>query len=58
MQSLEEITLEDCSKVTDAGIAALAGLSRLRTVTIEALPGVSRASLRAFGAGVRVSYAG
>jgi hypothetical protein len=56
MHSLEAVSLSDCLKVTDAGIAALAGLPHLRKLTLEALPGVSRASLRAFSARVEVSY--
>jgi hypothetical protein len=56
MDSLEEISLRDCTRITDTGLAALARLPQLRQITLEGLPGVSRAGARAFGPNVRVRY--
>jgi hypothetical protein len=55
MHSLTDIQLSDCFRVTDAGIAELAALPRLRLLDLEAMPGVSNGSLRVFGPSVRTT---
>jgi hypothetical protein len=55
MHSLTEVQLSDCFRVTDAGIAELAALPRLRRLDLEAMPGVSNASLRVFRPNVRTT---
>lgn len=56
MSSLERITLWDCAGITNAGVAALAGLPRLREVGLEGLPQVSREGAAVFPANVQVNY--
>jgi hypothetical protein len=56
MTSLEKIELWETSGVTDAGIAALAGLPRLREVGISGVPRVTRRGLAVFPVRVRVEY--
>ncbi len=55
--SLEEVTLDTCAGVTEAGIVALARLPRLRDVRVSGMPRVSAAVTQAFGSQVRVAYA-
>ena len=47
---------QDIAGITDAGIAALAGLPRLREVDLESLPNVTRTGASVFPAHVRVNY--
>jgi hypothetical protein len=56
MQSLESVELYETKGVTNAGLAHLTGLPRLREVTLTGLPGVTFAGTRVFPAGVRVEY--
>jgi hypothetical protein len=56
MQSLEQVDLYECLKVTDAGLVFLARLPRLREVHLDSLPGVTLEGTRVFREGVRVAY--
>ena len=56
MMSLEKVELWQTAGVTDAGIAALAALPRLRELSISGVPRVTRGALAAFPPGVRVDY--
>ncbi|HEY6330075.1 MAG TPA: hypothetical protein VI756_12120, partial [Blastocatellia bacterium] len=58
IQSLERIQLWGCDGVTDAGVAKLAGLSRLTGLVLDNLPGVTRRAATAFAPHVRVTYSG
>lgn len=58
MPSLEGIELWHCTGLTNAGVAALAGLPRLQKLTLDGLPNVTRDVLGAFPPGVRVTYTG
>ena len=57
MVTLEEVTFDSCAGLTNAGIAALAGLPRLKSLRISGMRGVTRDVVGAFGPGVRVAYA-
>ena len=50
-------TLAMC-RLTDAGIAHVAALPRLREITLDGLPNVTREAVALFPAHVRVSYSG
>lgn len=56
MTSLEQVELWETAGITDAGIAALAGLPRLREVSVSGLPNVTRAGMAVFPSTVRVEY--
>jgi len=56
MNSLEQIELYECLKVTDAGLPALARLPALREVHLDSCPGLTFDGTRVFPAGVRVFY--
>jgi hypothetical protein len=56
MQSLEQVDLYECLKVTDAGVRFLAALPGLREVHLDRLPGVTLAGTRVFRPGVHVYY--
>jgi hypothetical protein len=56
MTSLESIELWETAGVTDAGLAALAKLPRLREFTISGAPRVTRQGVAVFPARVRVDY--
>jgi hypothetical protein len=56
MDSLEQVDLYECAKVTDAGLPALARLPKLREVHLDGCPSLSYDGTRVFGAGVRVYY--
>lgn len=58
MRSLERVRLWHCAGLTDAGIAALARLPRLKEVWLQGLPGVSADAAAPFRPGVRVRYEG
>jgi hypothetical protein len=58
MASLEELEFWQCAGITTEGIARLAALQRLRRLSLDGLPGVSREVVSRFAAGVRVSYSG
>ncbi len=57
MPSLEEITLDSCAGLTDAGIVALARLPRLRALRVSGMRKVTGAVAAAFAEPVQVSYA-
>ncbi len=56
MESLEQVDLYECMKVTDAGLPALTRLPALREVHLDSCPGLTFDGTRVFGAGVRVYY--
>ncbi|MBL8217669.1 MAG: hypothetical protein JNL62_00480 [Bryobacterales bacterium] len=56
MDSLEQVDLYECLKVTDAGLPFLARLPRLREVHFDGLPGVSLDGTKVFRAGVHVFH--
>jgi hypothetical protein len=56
LSSLEKIEFHQCLGITNAGIAFLAGLPRLREVTIGGAPNVTREGAALFPAHVRVNY--
>lgn len=56
MESLEEVSLEGCAGVTNAGIAQLGRLPRLRELSVGLMPGVTREAIGAFPDRVRVSF--
>ena len=57
MISLEEITFDSCGGLTTAGIAALAGLPRLRELRLSGMANVTAEAAAAFSEGVHVTYA-
>jgi hypothetical protein len=56
MSSLEQVELYECKGITDAGLAWLAALPRLRELACEASPGVTLEGTKMFPAHVRVRY--
>jgi len=56
MPSLEEITFDTCTGLTDAGVGALARLPRLRRVSVSGMRGVTSAVASAFDPRVEVRY--
>lgn len=56
MHTLEKLEFWDCAGLTDAGVAQLAGLPRLRKVSVEGSPKVSREGMSVFPAAVRAEY--
>ncbi len=56
MQSLEKLEFWETAGITDAGIAALAGLPRLREIAVGGSPNVTRAGMAVFLPTVRVNY--
>ena len=56
MPSLESIEFYECAGITNAGIALLAGLPRLREITVGGSPNVTREGMAVFPGDVRVSY--
>jgi hypothetical protein len=58
MYSLERIELWQCVGITDMGVSRLATLPRLREITIDGAPAVSRAALPLFPSNVHVNYSG
>lgn len=56
MTSLEQIDLYECKHVTDAGLAFLTSLPRLREIHLDSLPGVTLEGTRILPPHVRVKY--
>jgi hypothetical protein len=56
MPTLEQVDLYECEHVTDAGIAHLARLPRLREANFDGLPGVTLAGTSVFPSRVKVRY--
>jgi hypothetical protein len=55
MDSLERVTFDSCAKLTNAGVATLARLPRLREVRISG-QGITADVVKAFAPGVEVHY--
>ena len=58
MPSLETIELWETAGITDAGVAALAALPRLRRIAISGAPRVTRTQMAAFPSRVEVDFGG
>ena len=58
MPSLERLEFWQCAGLTTAGIAHLAGLPRLREISLDGLPGVTREAVALFPLQVHVNYSG
>jgi hypothetical protein len=58
MASLEHLEFWQCAGLTNAGIAHLARLPKLREISLEGLPNVTREAIALFPVGVRVNYSG
>lgn len=56
IESLEQVDLYECLKITDAGLPYLARLPRLREVHLDSLPGVTLEGTRVFRSGVQVYH--
>ena len=56
ISSLESIEFYECSRITNAGVAFLAGLPRLREITVGGSPNVTREGMAIFAANVRANY--
>jgi hypothetical protein len=56
MPAFEDITFDSCAGLTNAGIAMLARLPRLRRLRVESMPKVTADVVSAFGSGVEVKY--
>ena len=56
MFSLEHVSLYDCKGVTDAGVAARAGLPQLREVDLHGMPNVTHEGAAVFSARVQANY--
>ena len=56
MSSLEELEFYECAGITNEGLAFLVGLPRLREVTIEGSPSVTRQGMSVFPDRVRANY--
>lgn len=56
MQSLERLTFWSCAGVTDAGVSSLVSLPRLRELSLESMPAVTRKVVASFPGHVRVNF--
>jgi hypothetical protein len=56
MESLEQVDLYECLKITNAGLPFLARLAGLREVHIDSAPGVTLEGTKVFRPGVHVYY--
>ncbi|HYK89029.1 MAG TPA: hypothetical protein VE398_09675, partial [Acidobacteriota bacterium] len=56
MPSLEVIEFYECKGITDSGIALLAGLPRLREISLTGLPKVTFTGTKVFPARVQVNF--
>lgn len=56
MTSLERLTFSACAGVTNAGVALLAALPRLRELGLEVMPRLTRNAVTSFPAHVRVNF--
>ena len=54
IESLEQVELYECLRVTDAGLPSLAALPRLREIHLDGLPGVTYRGTLVFPARVAV----
>ena len=58
IHALERLEFWQCGGLTNAGIALLASLPRLREISLDGLAGVTREAAALFPARVRVNYTG
>jgi hypothetical protein len=58
MSSLESLAFWQCAALTDAGVVHLTKLPKLREVTLDGLPGVTKGILTSFPSQVRVNFIG
>ena len=56
MESLEQVDLYECLRITDAGLPFLVRLPRLREVHLDGLPAVTLEGTGVFRPGVHVYY--
>lgn len=56
MHLLESLEFWECGGITNAGLAALAGLPKLREITVGGSPNVTRAGMAVFPTTVRANY--
>ena len=56
ISSLESMEFYECSRITNAGVARLVGLPRLREITIGGSPNVTREGMSVFPKAIRVNY--
>ena len=56
MPSLERLAFWQCAGLSDAGIAHLTALPHLREISLDGLPGITRAAPSLFPTHVRVNY--
>jgi hypothetical protein len=56
ISSLESMEFYECSRITNAGVAHLAGMPRLKEITIGGSPNVTRAGMSVFPTAIRVNY--
>jgi hypothetical protein len=56
ISSLEKVTFDSCSGLTNQGVAALAALTRLSEVRLSGMPRVTRDVVGSFAEGVRVQH--
>jgi hypothetical protein len=56
MTSLEKLEFWEVAGITDAGVAALAGLPNLREITVEGSPNVTRGGMSVFSDKVQVKF--
>ena len=56
MSALESIEFHECSRITNGGVALLAGLPKLHEITVGGSPKVTREGMSVFPATVRTNY--
>ena len=56
MGSLEDIEFHECAGITNAGVACLVGLPRLRRISVGGSPNITREGMAIFPATVRANY--
>ena len=56
MSSLESMEFYECSRITNAGVARLVGMPRLKEITIGGSPNVTREGMSVFPKAIRVNY--
>jgi len=56
MPSLESVEFYECAGITNAGVALLTGLPRLREVSVGGSPNITREGMAVFPAAVHVNY--
>jgi len=56
MDTLEQVTFDSCSRLTNAGVATLARLPKLRELCLSGMPKVAADVVNIFPPSVRVRY--